>query len=83
MSSAPTSLSEAEVEVRVGGLYPGGAWRPPDCTPRHVVALVIPYRDRWQQLLTLLHHLHPLLQRQQLQYRVFVVEQVNECWDLS
>lgn len=77
MSSSPVLLSESEVETRVGVLGPGGSWRPPDCTPRHTVAIVIPYRDRWEQLMTLLYTLHPLLQRQQLQYRIFVVEQVN------
>ncbi|XP_046393595.1 beta-1,4-N-acetylgalactosaminyltransferase bre-4-like, partial [Ischnura elegans] len=53
----------------------GGSWRPLDCTARHIVAIVIPYRDRWQHLLTLLSYLHPILQRQQVAYRVFVVEQ--------
>lgn len=37
---------------------------------------MIPYRDRRQHLLALLHYLHPMLQVQQLNYIVFVVEQV-------
>ncbi|XP_046668811.1 beta-1,4-N-acetylgalactosaminyltransferase bre-4-like [Homalodisca vitripennis] len=77
VSSSPIRLGERAVETHVGVLGPGGSWRPPDCTPRHTVAVVIPYRDRWEQLLTLLYYLHPLLQRQQLQYRVFVVEQTG------
>ncbi|XP_054263653.1 beta-1,4-N-acetylgalactosaminyltransferase bre-4-like [Macrosteles quadrilineatus] len=77
VTSTPILLDEARVEARVGPLGPGGSWRPPDCTPRHSVAVIIPYRDRWEQLMTLLHHLHPLLERQQLQYRVFVVEQTG------
>ncbi|XP_071455371.1 beta-1,4-N-acetylgalactosaminyltransferase bre-4-like [Hetaerina americana] len=56
-------------------LASGGSWRPSECTARHIVAIVIPYRDRWQHLLTLLSYLHPILQRQQVAYRVFVVEQ--------
>lgn len=56
---------------------PGGEWRPATCTARHKVAIIIPYRDRLVHLVTLLAHLHPVLQRQQLDYRVFVVEQVS------
>lgn len=48
---------------------------PLPCVARHKVAIVIPYRDREEHLVTLLNTLHPLLQRQQIQYRVYVVEQ--------
>ena len=41
------------------------------------IAIIIPYRDRRNHLITLLSYLHPLLQRQQLDYRIFVTEQVN------
>ncbi|KAK2186027.1 hypothetical protein NP493_216g03032 [Ridgeia piscesae] len=41
------------------------------------VAVIIPYRDREDHLILLLSQLHPVLQRQQLDYRIFVVEQVN------
>ncbi|KAI8520898.1 lactose synthase [Branchiostoma belcheri] len=53
----------------------GGKWRPPNCTARHKVAIVIPFRDRETHLQVLLKHLHPILQRQQLDYGVYVVEQ--------
>ncbi|XP_019624978.1 PREDICTED: beta-1,4-N-acetylgalactosaminyltransferase bre-4-like [Branchiostoma belcheri] len=53
----------------------GGKWRPPNCTARHKVAIVIPFRDRETHLRVLLRHLHPILQRQQLDYGVYVVEQ--------
>ncbi|KFM80764.1 Beta-1,4-N-acetylgalactosaminyltransferase bre-4, partial [Stegodyphus mimosarum] len=52
-----------------------GSWTPRDCAPRHRVAVIIPYRDRLEHLTTLLHTLHPLLQRQLIEYRVYVVEQ--------
>ncbi|GBM89280.1 hypothetical protein AVEN_95926-1 [Araneus ventricosus] len=54
-----------------------GSWTPRDCVPQHRVALIIPYRDRLEHLTTLLYTLHPLLQRQLLEYRVYVVEQVG------
>ncbi|CAH1225383.1 B4GALT2 [Branchiostoma lanceolatum] len=53
----------------------GGKWRPPNCTARQKVAIVIPFRDREEHLQQLLSHLHPILQRQQLDYGVYVVEQ--------
>ncbi len=36
------------------------------------------YRDRADHLQIFLHHLHPILQRQQLEYRIFVIEQSRE-----
>lgn len=55
----------------------GGEWRPRACTARHRLAVIVPYRDRAANLDAFLYHMHPLLQRQQLAYRVFVVEQVG------
>lgn len=46
------------------------------CLSLHRVAIIIPYRDRLHHLHILLAHLHPILQRQQLEYKVIVVEQV-------
>jgi len=54
----------------------GGVWRPRTCQPRHRVALVVPYRDRDTHLRTFLRHIHPFLQKQQLHYGIYVVEQV-------
>lgn len=54
----------------------GGGWRPTDCLPRQRVAIIVPYRDREEHLGIFLKHMHPVLQRQQLDYRIFVVEQV-------
>ncbi|XP_029635517.2 beta-1,4-N-acetylgalactosaminyltransferase bre-4 [Octopus sinensis] len=56
-------------------LRSGGSWKPAHCISRHRVAIIIPYRDRHQHLLTLLYHLLPMLRRQQLDFRIFVVEQ--------
>ncbi|KAH9381230.1 hypothetical protein HPB48_014459 [Haemaphysalis longicornis] len=54
----------------------GGLWSPVGCAARHRVALVVPYRDRRLHLLLLLRHLHPILRKQLLSYRIYVVEQV-------
>lgn len=61
---------------------PGGHFAPSSCFPRHRVAIVIPYRDRWEHLSILLYHLHPILQRQQLEYKIYVAEQFgNETFN--
>ncbi|KAK7485979.1 hypothetical protein BaRGS_00022731 [Batillaria attramentaria] len=56
------------------GLEPGGHYHPPDCRARHRVAIIVPYRNRLQHLHALLHHLHPILRRQLLDYFILVVE---------
>ncbi|KAJ9574909.1 hypothetical protein L9F63_007928 [Diploptera punctata] len=53
----------------------GGAWKPPDCISQHEVAIVIPFRNRTLQLQIFLSYMHPFLQRQLLNYRIFVIEQ--------
>ncbi|XP_064613791.1 beta-1,4-N-acetylgalactosaminyltransferase bre-4-like isoform X2 [Liolophura sinensis] len=55
----------------------GGMWQPPNCVARHRVAIIIPYRDREQHLVTLLSHLLPILKRQELNFHVFVTEQTG------
>jgi hypothetical protein len=57
----------------------GGRWAPRHCRVRHKVAIVVPYRDREDNLNTFLYNMHTFLQRQELSYAVFVVEQVNEA----
>ena len=39
------------------------------------MALIIPYRNRSEQLSIFLRHMHPILKRQNLDYRIFVIEQ--------
>lgn len=53
-----------------------GEYEPSDCTARQSVAILIPHRNRERHLLYLLHHLHPFLQRQQLHYAIYVIQQV-------
>ena len=54
----------------------GGSWKPSNCTSRHRIAVVVPYRDRQQHLRIFLRHMHPFLQRQMLDYTIYIVEQV-------
>ena len=43
------------------------------------VAIIIPYRKRYGQLKIFLRHMHPMLKRQLLDYRIMVIEQVGQC----
>ncbi|EJD74731.1 hypothetical protein LOAG_17990 [Loa loa] len=53
----------------------GGHGKPGSCLSRHRVAIIVPYRDREAHLRILLHNLHSLLTKQQLDYAIFVIEQ--------
>ncbi|KAK4306313.1 hypothetical protein Pmani_021864 [Petrolisthes manimaculis] len=55
----------------------GGHYQPPSCLANQSVAIIIPYRDRLHHLTNLLYHLHPILQRQMIEYTIFVVEQTE------
>ena len=66
----------AHIEEENPLLKPGGRYKPPDCIARNRVAIVIPFRDREIHLRLFLQNLHPFLQRQQLDYGIFVVELV-------
>ena len=73
-----TNTSESEmVHDRHEDMQPGGMWEPSTCVSRHHVAILIPYRDRYNHLKILLHYLIPILQRQLVKFRIFVVEQVS------
>ncbi|XP_069140335.1 beta-1,4-galactosyltransferase 4-like [Argopecten irradians] len=64
--------------IQIEKLYPdlqnGGRYKPSKCTARHRVAIIIPYRNRKSHLITLMNNLHKVLQRQQLDYGIYVVE---------
>lgn len=59
-------------------LLPGGWYKPHECNPRDRVAIVIPYRDRANHLPIFLKNIHPLLMKQQVEYGVFVIEQIAD-----
>lgn len=59
-------------------LLPGGWYKPHDCNPKDRVAIVVPYRDRAHHLPIFLKNIHPLLMKQQIEYGIFVVEQIGD-----
>ncbi|KAK3600505.1 hypothetical protein CHS0354_007886 [Potamilus streckersoni] len=66
--------SWSEIEANNSALQPGGKYRPQSCTARNRVAIIVPYRDREMHLKLFLQNIHPFLQRQQLDYTIFLVE---------
>ncbi|XP_075186316.1 beta-1,4-galactosyltransferase 3 isoform X2 [Anomaloglossus baeobatrachus] len=71
-SRVPSSrrIQEKNPLVTVGGRY-----QPPNCESRHKTAVIIPHRNREKHLRHLLYYLHPFLQRQQLQYGIYIIHQ--------
>jgi len=78
-AEVPPSMEE--VESRFPNLLPGGRSRPRNCTARHRVAIIVPYRDRELHLRTFLLNIHSFLSRQMLDYGVFIVEQFGPVAD--
>ncbi|BFZ04805.1 hypothetical protein BsWGS_07844 [Bradybaena similaris] len=67
---APEELVINHPDVEVGGRV-----RPKNCTAKEKLAIVIPFRNRFTHLYILLNNLIPLLQRQLVDARLFVIEQ--------
>lgn len=58
-------------------IQPGGEFRPKDCTTKFSSAIIIPYRNRRDQLHTFLIYMHNFLRKQHIHYRIYVIEQAD------
>lgn len=76
----PENLTMEQVVEKNTLVELGGHYQPPNCWTRHHTAIVVPYYGQAQHLQHLLFHLHPFLQRQQLHYAIYVVNQVWQEW---
>ncbi|KAK2828576.1 hypothetical protein Q5P01_019610 [Channa striata] len=76
--SFESSLTMKDVE-RENKEVTEGEYKPPGCVARQSVAILIPHRNRERHLLYLMHHLHPFLQRQQLHYAIYVIQQAGDA----
>ncbi|KAM9329238.1 beta-1,4-galactosyltransferase 1 [Gastrophryne carolinensis] len=70
MSVDLENVRKANPEVKEGGRY-----KPSNCKALQKVALIIPFRNRDEHLKYWLYYLHQFLQRQQLDYGVYVINQ--------
>ncbi|KAM9805313.1 beta-1,4-galactosyltransferase 3 [Syngnathus typhle] len=75
--SFQSGLTLAEVRRKNPLVERGGRYRPPNCEARHRTAVVIPHRHRENHLRFLLYYLHPFLQRQQLNYGIYIIHQAG------
>ncbi|XP_053734685.1 beta-1,4-galactosyltransferase 1 isoform X1 [Synchiropus splendidus] len=74
--NSPVSLDFVKKENQ--NVEVGGRFRPRGCLARQKVAIIIPFRHREEHLKYWLYYLHPILQRQQLDYGVYVIQQDGE-----
>ncbi|XP_043917267.1 beta-1,4-galactosyltransferase 1 [Protopterus annectens] len=56
----------------------GGRFTPNDCIALQKVAVIIPFRNRDEHLKYYLYYMHPIFQRQQLDYGIYVINQDGE-----
>ena len=68
----------ADIEAENRNLIAGGESSPESCQANFNVAIIVPYRDREEQLLVFLRHIHPFLRKQQLHYRIYIVNQADK-----
>ncbi|CAD5124822.1 DgyrCDS13083 [Dimorphilus gyrociliatus] len=55
----------------------GGEFKPTNCNSIQKVAIVIPYRNRLEHLKILINHFHRILSKQNIHYKIFIVEQAH------
>ncbi|XP_044140035.1 beta-1,4-galactosyltransferase 4 [Bufo gargarizans] len=73
----PPNLSLEDVQKK----YPmvsNGYYQPETCRAQQKVAILIPHRNREKHLIYLLDNLHPFLQRQQLDYAIYIIHQAGD-----
>ncbi|XP_019382916.1 PREDICTED: beta-1,4-galactosyltransferase 3 [Gavialis gangeticus] len=58
-------------------VQPGGRYSPPHCLARYKSAIIIPHKNQEKYLRHLLYYLHPFLQRQQLHYGIYLIQQAG------
>ncbi|XP_031431557.1 beta-1,4-galactosyltransferase 3 [Clupea harengus] len=73
----PSGLTLSGVERKNPLVTRGGRYRPPDCEAKHRTAIIIPHRNREHHLKFFLYHVHPFLQRQQLDYGIYIIHQAG------
>ncbi|XP_053790973.1 beta-1,4-galactosyltransferase 3-like isoform X2 [Vidua chalybeata] len=69
--------SERMITKRNPFVQSGGHYKPPHCFPRYKSAILVPYRNQEKYLRHLLYYIHPFLQRQQLSYTIYLIQQVG------
>ncbi|KAM3957818.1 beta-1,4-N-acetylgalactosaminyltransferase bre-4 [Aphomia sociella] len=75
---ASLSISLVDGDLTEGHrIKEGGEYTPSECKPKFSSAVIVPYRDRAEQLRGFLVYMHTFLRRQCIHYRIYVVEQLD------
>ncbi|XP_060852312.1 beta-1,4-galactosyltransferase 4-like [Rhopalosiphum padi] len=76
----PDRMDLGDVELQLSRLriLKGGHQMPLDCEARYKIAILVPYKNRMDNLCTFLLNIHPFLTKQKLDYTIFVIEQFND-----
>lgn len=70
------TLSSEQLDViKQSDVSSGGEWMPKDCIPQHHTAIIVCYRNRPEQLQIFLYHMHSFLQKQNMHYQIYIIEQ--------
>jgi hypothetical protein len=72
------SKSSNSVRIRNNYHSINGKWTPKNCKARHRLAIIVPFKNRENNLKYFLNHMHSFLQKQELEYQIYVVEQFND-----
>eukprot|EP00092_Neocalanus_flemingeri_P027963 GFUD01030359.1.p1 GENE.GFUD01030359.1~~GFUD01030359.1.p1 ORF type:complete len:509 (+),score=123.71 GFUD01030359.1:129-1655(+) len=67
--------SWTEIEDDLPNVKEGGEFLPSACDPKYSLAIILPFRNRDSQLRIFLNFIHPILMRQNIHYRIFVISQ--------
>ncbi|KAL4640249.1 beta-1,4-galactosyltransferase 1-like [Arapaima gigas] len=72
------TLSLDIIRAKNPELLEGGRYKPKSCISLQKVAIIIPFRHRDEHLKFWLYYVHPVLQRQQLDYGLYIINQDGE-----
>lgn len=64
--------------VKPEEILPGGEYVPESCRAQYSTAIIVPYRQREQQLHKFLTYMHNYLRHQNIHYRIFLIEQYDQ-----
>lgn len=71
-----TNLSNIDINLlKNTNISLGGHWKPSYCTSYQKIAVLVPYRDRQEHLEVFIQHIHRFLQKQMIEYRIYIIEQ--------
>ena len=75
--SFPVTAKDVKNETVLSKVRYGGFYKPYHCKAKQRVAIIVSYRDREEHLEIFLYYIHAFLQRQELDYGIYVVEMVS------